>query len=149
LSIWADFIVWFPWEDENDFNDSIDIIKRFQISKIHAFPFSAHGNRDMIPAAKLRDQIKEHIKSSRMRQMLKIWNEIREDFLKGNSGNKLRLLAEKISWSNFSGWSENYIFLNENNFKPQKKDSIKRWNVITGIFTYNPIVKDTDADWWF
>ena len=33
VSIWADLIVWFPWEDENDFIDTYNLVKEWLITK--------------------------------------------------------------------------------------------------------------------
>lgn len=149
LSIWADFIVWFPGEEDSDFNDTLDIIRRFQITKVHAFPFSKHENRDSIPAAKFPNQIKNHIKSERMKDILKAWENIRNQFLSDNSNKELKLLIEKTNWETFSGWSENYIFLNEKNFETALPAEIKRWNIIKGIYRYIPEIKDENSDSWF
>ncbi|EKE29632.1 MAG: MiaB-like protein tRNA modifying enzyme [uncultured bacterium (gcode 4)] len=150
LSIWADIIVGFPWEEDSDFQDTLDILKRFNISKVHAFPFSAHENRDTIPAAKFPNQVKNHIKNTRMKEILALWDDIRNWFLKDNSWRELKLLIEKTDWeSSFSWWSENYIFLNEKNFKIPPSSELKRWNIIKGTYAYIPEIKDENGDWGF
>ena len=42
ISLWADIIVWFPWETEEDFMETYNLIKEVWIQKVHAFPFSPH-----------------------------------------------------------------------------------------------------------
>ncbi len=45
ISIWADIIIWFPGETEEDFLDTYNWIEEFWITKLHAFPFSDHTQR--------------------------------------------------------------------------------------------------------
>lgn len=134
LSIWADFIVWFPWETEKNFKETLDIISKYKITKVHAFPFSAHEKNDFIPASQFPNQISEKIKKSRMKLITELWNQIREDFLKENKWTLLSLLVEKNSWNKFSWWSENYIALNENNFQILSWETVKIWNIVRWIY---------------
>jgi len=43
LSIGADLIVGFPGETEEQFKDLLVAIDRYQITKLHTFPFSPHN----------------------------------------------------------------------------------------------------------
>lgn len=137
ISLWADFIVGFPWEEEVDFEDTIEIIKKYRINKVHNFPFSAHEKSDFIPASKFPNQISDKIKQERMKRINNVSDEVRKDFLKENSGKSLNLLVEKVSWEVFSWWSENYIALNEKNFVIDSDSEIKRWNIIRGEYRCN------------
>ena len=153
ISIWADIIVWFPQENDNDFKDTLNLIEKYNITKVHAFPFSAHENRDFIPASKFPNQVKNHIKMERLRMIIRKWDEVRINFLKQNSWNKFKLLVEKVSnkwvtWLNwFSWWSENYIFLNERNFKVESQ--IEIWKIVEWTFIYDASVieKLESQDW--
>ena len=146
LSLWADFIVWFPWEDDSDFEDSLYIIDEFKIAKVHAFPFSAHEKRDSVPAWLFSNQIKENIKQDRMKKIIEAWEITRNNFLIENDWAKMRLLIEKKDWDRFSWWSENYIFLNEKNFHPIEKNEFKIWDVISWFYKYSPLIKETLVD---
>lgn len=134
LSIWADFIVWFPWETEEDFGETLDIIRKYEITKVHAFPFSAHERNDFIPASQFPNQVDEKIKKSRMKSILELWELIRENFLKENSWNELNLLIEKYSADKFSWRSENYIQLNETNFRILDWQIIKANNIVRWVY---------------
>lgn len=134
--IWADFIVGFPSEEDSDFEDTLNIIKKYRITKVHAFPFSAHTNHDIIPAAKFANQVQDNTKKERMKKLNILAENIRTDFLKLNSGKKLKILIEKIKDNNFSWWSENYISLNNINFKINKKNGIKVWWIYEWIYEY-------------
>lgn len=134
LSIWADFIVWFPWETDRDFEETLDIISKYKITKVHAFPFSTHEKNDFIPASQFPNQINEKVKKSRMKLITELWNKIRENFLGENNWEILNLLVEKNSWNKFSWWSENYIALNENNFQILDWENIKIGNIVRWIY---------------
>jgi len=134
LSIGADFIVWFPWESDEDFLETLEIINKYKITKVHAFPFSAHERSDFIPASQFPNQISEKVKKSRMKEIIRIWDKIREDFLLENNWAMLNLLIEKCNWNKFSWWSENYIQLNEANFQVFDWEIIKTGNMVRWIF---------------
>lgn len=134
LSIWADFIVWFPDESDEDFEETLAIIKKYSITKVHAFPFSAHEKNDFIPASLFTNQISEKTKKERMQKITKIWDEIRDEFIEENNWVELKILVEKHSWDKFAWWSENYISLNENNFIPSSWEQVKVGNIVSWIF---------------
>ena len=136
-SIGADMIVWFPQENEDDFEKSLKLIKKYNITKLHAFPFSAHKNHYSIPAWNFSGQIDDKIKKNRMNIINNEANLVRDDFYKKNNWKILRLLVEKVwNWT-FSGWSENYIALNEKNFNPNQWEKIKNWNIAEWIFSFD------------
>jgi hypothetical protein len=66
---------------------------------------------------------------------------VEDNFYKKNDWKILKILIEKVSPNSFSGWSENYIPLNEANFKPFKNEKITRWKIIEWKYEYN------DEDW--
>jgi MiaB/RimO family radical SAM methylthiotransferase len=95
ISIWADIIVWFPWETEQDFQDTIDWITKYQINKLHIFPFSAHNEWESIPAHSFKNQIPQNIKKERAHKLTEIWDKIREQFIKNNKWIKHEVLIEE------------------------------------------------------
>lgn len=98
--------------------------------KVHTFPFSAHTSGYSIPAGKFPDQIPETVKKTRLKTLVHTGNERRSIFLQANDGEKLHLLAERVSKENFSGWSENYIELGEKNFTPSHSGEILRGQIV-------------------
>jgi threonylcarbamoyladenosine tRNA methylthiotransferase MtaB len=56
------------------------MVKDYNITKVHAFPFSAHTMGESVPAGKFKNQVPEHIKKDRMNRLMKLSEEIREDF---------------------------------------------------------------------
>jgi MiaB/RimO family radical SAM methylthiotransferase len=95
ISIWADIIVWFPWETEQDFQQTLDWITKHNINKLHAFPFSSHEHGESIPAHNFADQISTQIKKQRATQIKKIWDKIRQNFIKNNNWITHQVLIEE------------------------------------------------------
>lgn len=134
ISIWADLIVWFPWESEEDFLDTYKLVKDCKITKLHAFPFSPHTMGESVPAGKFKDQIDEKIKKDRMQRLLKLWDQVRNEFKDSQKWKVLKVLIEKSDTNSWSGWSENYIECDESNFKiitgTPKRNHIVVWKFI-------------------
>ena len=109
ISIWADIIVGFPWETEEDFLETLNWIEEYWITKLHAFPFSDHTQRERIPASFLPNQVEQKIKKERENRLIIKWNEVREQFIKKNTWIEHQvLIEEKRSWKR-RWWTENYI----------------------------------------
>ncbi len=105
VSLWADIIVWFPGETEEEFRNIIKWIQKFKINKIHSFPFSDHHIGEKIPASVLPDQVDHSTKLRRMKQLKNIADVVANDFLVQNKWISHKVLVE---WKG-SGWTENYI----------------------------------------
>ena len=109
ISIWADIIVWFPWETEDDFMETFNGIEEYGVTKLHAFPFSDHTQRDWIPASKFSNQIDYQTKKEREEKLIEQWDKVRELFLQQNKWTSHKvLLEERRNWKR-RGWTENYI----------------------------------------
>ena len=109
ISIWADIIIWFPWETESDFLDTYNWIEEFWITKLHAFPFSDHTQRERIPASFLPNQVKQSVKKDREIRLISKWDEIREKFIAQNKWTSHKvLIEERRNWKR-RWWTENYI----------------------------------------
>ena len=136
ISIWADLIVWFPWETEEDFQKTLDWIEKYWITKLHAFPFSAHLKWDNVPAWNFKNQIDEKIKKERMWRINEIWNKTREKFLEKNKWTRKKVLVEWLKkWHLNREWrTENYILIELNDKICKKnnlvKSELKKWEII-------------------
>lgn len=133
ISIWADIIVWFPWETENDFKDTINLIKDYKITKIHGFPFSPHKFWEDVPAWIFPFQIDEKIKKDRIKKLLENAENIRNDFIDSQKWIILETLLEGGKNWEFSWWTSNYIEVNKDNFEiiewVIKKNNIVKWKI--------------------
>ncbi len=133
--IWADIIVWFPWETKSNFKESLDLIKDCNITKVHAFPFSAHKFWENVPAWFYKNQVWDKIKNDRMFEILSLSDSIRDKFIDDNIWNELEVLIELTkndgSWK---GWTQNYLEANNNNFEVSSwkiwRNEIIKWKLI-------------------
>lgn len=109
ISIGADIITWFPGETIEEFGKTLESVKKYGITKLHAFPFSAHEKWESVPASKLLEQIPFHERKRRNVELLAVGNEIRNEFLKKNKGVKHKVLVEQAKWWISHWWTGNYI----------------------------------------
>jgi MiaB/RimO family radical SAM methylthiotransferase len=144
LNIWADIIVGFPGEDEGDFEKSMEIVKKYQIAKLHAFPFSPHIDHYSVPAGSFESQIPNHIIHARQKKLLRLWEEVALSWAGKTLGKEVSIVVEKVSNNSFSGWTENYLFCNERNFEPHTGQTITRGTIVKGI--YKEILKGKEDE---
>jgi len=100
----ADIIVGFPGETEEDFEDTVNFIKDIGFLHLHIFPYSRRAGT---PAASMPDQVPQAVKRERAARLAAIQAEIKKEFLEGivSSGRHLKVLAE----ADLSGHSEEFI----------------------------------------
>ncbi len=72
-SITTDFIVGFPGETEEDFLETIDVVRQVQFDMAFTFIYSP---REGTPASKMEEQIPEDIKKDRLERLMDIQNQI-------------------------------------------------------------------------
>jgi len=109
ISIGADIITGFPGETAEEFEKTVEGVRKYGITKLHAFPFSAHEKWEPVPAAKLPEQIPFSQRKQRNAKLLAIWDEVRNQFVAKNKWTKHTVLIEQIKWWKFHWWTENYI----------------------------------------
>ncbi len=99
-AITTDIIVGFPTETEEDFEESLSIIKEAGFARVHAFPYSS---RPGTVAAK-KPQLPESVRRARMERMLACAQAAEESYLARFAGRRLTALFEEDG-----GYTENYI----------------------------------------
>jgi len=52
--------------------DTYNLVKDCKITKLHAFPFSAHTMGESVPAGKFKDQVSDAVKKDRMNRLMKL-----------------------------------------------------------------------------
>ncbi len=109
ISIGADIITGFPGETAEEFQKTVEGVRKYGITKLHAFPFSAHEKWESVPAAKLPEQLPFSQRKQKNAELLAIGEEVRNDFLAKNKGVKHKVLIEEKKQWKFHGWTENYI----------------------------------------
>ena len=105
LSVWADIIVGFPWETQEEFQSTLEGIQRYHINKVHVFPFSDHHIGEKIPASSLPDQIDAATKKQREYLIQQSADRLEQEFLQSNRWLQHFVLVEgKWTWR-----TENYL----------------------------------------
>lgn len=104
-SITTDIMVGFPYETEEDFNESVAFAKKIGFEKVHIFPYSP---REGTPAARM-EQITKSVKEQRAHKMIEETEKIRQEFLQSQKGKTVSVLFETRSKDGFTeGYTENY-----------------------------------------
>jgi tRNA A37 methylthiotransferase MiaB len=72
-----------------------EAVRTYDITKLHAFPFSAHQKGETVPAGKLDGQVPILLKKDRMHRLMELGNTLKADFELRNRGIKRPVLLEK------------------------------------------------------
>ena len=83
ISLTTDLIVGFPHETDEDFNETIDTLKKIGFTKIHTFPYS---RRKGTPADRMDEQVPSEIKKERVHEILELSNEYEGIYYKNKIG---------------------------------------------------------------
>lgn len=107
----TDIIVGFPTETEQNHKDTMAFVDRIKFAKTHLFKYS---QRDGTKAAKMGGQVNGNIKKDRLKDLEKIEDTNRKEFLDKQIGKTLSVLFEsKSDIKGFkSGYSTNYLRVN-------------------------------------
>lgn len=93
----TDIIVGFPGETEEDFEDTLDVVRKVDFDQVYMFIYS---RRLGTPADKMDDQVPEEIKHKRFDRLKKLAEEIIERKNKEYVGTKQYVLVEGKSKNN-------------------------------------------------
>lgn len=104
-SITTDLIVGFPGETQQDFNESIDFVKKCKLNKVHIFPYS---KRKGTKAYSMPGQILKSVKEERSKIAADICEQLEHEYLKSQIGKTLSVLFEQPSEDGFIGLSKEY-----------------------------------------
>lgn len=107
-AISTDYICGFPTETDHDHQDSIEFVKQVGFLKLHVFPYSP---RKFTPAAKLH-QVHDANKTTRVNEMLKISEQLTNQFIKKFIDKDVWVLFEKYEHQINSGYSGQYFIVN-------------------------------------
>jgi tRNA-2-methylthio-N6-dimethylallyladenosine synthase len=92
IALSSDFIVGFPGESDEDFEQTLDLIRKVGFASTYFFKYSP---RPGTPGAERADQIAESVKSARLTQLQELVDQQRRDFNKATVGKTLDVLFEK------------------------------------------------------
>lgn len=104
-AITTDVIVGFPGESEEEFAESISLIKQVGFAQIHCFVYSP---REGTVAAKL-PQLSLTVKEERKARLLALEKELRDSYINKFIGKTLTFVPETYQDGRTLGYSENYI----------------------------------------
>ncbi len=112
LSMSSDFIIGFPGETDQDFEDTMDLIKAIDFDLSFSFIYSA---RPGTPAADIADDVPEETKKQRLYLLQQRINQQAMNIARNMLGSEQRILVEGPSRKNLmelSGRTENYRVVN-------------------------------------
>jgi threonylcarbamoyladenosine tRNA methylthiotransferase MtaB len=85
-------MVGFPGEKEKDFQDSYDLIKELEFSRLHVFPYSV---REGTPAADMSNQVHGDIKKERSQILRELNKKLMLKYQKKFIGKKRKIIVEE------------------------------------------------------
>ncbi len=91
IAITTDIIVGFPGETEEDFQDTLDLVRRVRYDSAFTFLYSVRGGT---PAAERKDQVPEEIKHDRFNRLIAEIHAIQEEIGKSYQDKVLPVLIE-------------------------------------------------------
>ena len=94
FSFTTDIIVGFPNESNEEFEETLELMKRVKYDNIYSFIYS---KRSGTKAALMEDLISDEEKSQRMRRLLELQREISTENYKRFVGRKMRVLVDSKS----------------------------------------------------
>ena len=105
-AITTDIIVGFPTETEDDFNDTIDLIKKAKFSQVHYFAYSSRSGT----VASRFPQINGKVIKEREAKLKEVCAAVRDEYLNLFINKTLPvLIEEKVENGLYTGFSDNYL----------------------------------------
>ena len=107
FEVTTDIITGFPGETEEDFLDSVDMVRRCRFAKVHSFPYS---ERDDTPAREFSGQIPIPERRQRRKRLDEVARETALAVRNGYAGKEVDVLVESGSPDEgYSGFTSNYL----------------------------------------
>ena len=94
VSLTTDIIVGFPGETEEDFEDTLDVVRKAQYDSAYTFIYS---KRTGTPAARMEDQIDEAVVKERFNRLLDTVNEVSHSISARYTGTVQKVLVESVN----------------------------------------------------
>ena len=94
ISLTTDIIVGFPGESEQDFQETLDLVRRVEFDGAFTFCYSRIKGTE---AAEFEDQLPEEVKKERLRRLIQLQRQILEKRNKSLVGQKFEVLVEGLS----------------------------------------------------
>ena len=94
IGISTDIIVGFPGETEEDFNETLDVVKKVQYDSAFTFIYS---KRSGTPAVEMENQVPQDVVKDRFDRLLKVVNEISSKKTAKYEGTTQLVMAEEVN----------------------------------------------------
>ncbi|MBO5711505.1 MAG: tRNA (N(6)-L-threonylcarbamoyladenosine(37)-C(2))-methylthiotransferase MtaB [Acholeplasmatales bacterium] len=106
ISITTDVIVGFPYETDEEYQKCKELIKLINFSKLHVFPYSMRRGTKACEMP----QVKDSIKKDRALDLIKLSNELEEEYAKKFVGTTSELIVEqRLNEKEMIGHTSNYL----------------------------------------
>ena len=105
-AVTTDMIVAFPGETEEEFEASLDFIRRCNFADMHIFPYS---RRPGTPADKMAGQHNNATKEERSRRAIAVAEEMNRNYRESLVGQMLEVLFEETDGAYYTGHAPNYV----------------------------------------
>ncbi len=102
----ADVLVGFPGETEEEFEDTVELVRRLPLSYLHVFTFSPRPGTE---AAEMPNQVPPEIRKKRNHVLRQISEEKWRAFVQSQIGQVLEVLVEKLEHQHAEGVADNYV----------------------------------------
>lgn len=106
ISITTDVIVGFPGETKEEFEETIETIKKIEFTKLHVFPYS---KREGTKAAVMDGQVDENIKKKRVKILLQLSKELEYNYMEKFIGKKVIFIPEMAKEEYIIGHTGNFL----------------------------------------
>ncbi len=108
VAITTDIMVGFPGETQEDFDITLEFVKKAKFSGMHVFKYSP---REGTPASKFENQLNNQIKDERSKRLTDLALDLKKDFNKKFLETTLDVLFEKEESGIIEGHTSNYILV--------------------------------------
>ncbi len=108
VHISTDIIVGFPGESEEDFKDTLDVIREVEFEQIFSFKYSP---RPFTKAAEFKNQVDEETASRRLKEVQELHNQILDKKIKNEVGKVYEVYFEELKSQNRVGGRSDNNFL--------------------------------------
>ncbi len=92
VALTTDIIVGFPGETEEDFEDTLDVVRKARFSSAYTFLYS---KRTGTPAAAMPDQVPDEVAKERFNRLLAVVQEISTELTQEDTGKTVEVLVEE------------------------------------------------------
>ena len=105
-AVTTDMIVAFPGETEEEFQQSLEFIRKCGFADMHIFPYS---RRPGTPADKMPNQHNNATKDARSKAAIAVAAKMSEDYRRNLIGTRHAVLFEEMEDGLFTGHASNYV----------------------------------------